>query len=121
MWRPWGSPWIRPAAVSSLRWNDNVAPGSDSASAISPGMRPSGPASTSRRKTESRVACPRAASALVAFFSSMFLEYWNQFEGSNWHDDFRDGQSGARRVGHPRTRQAGRGGLDASPADPDPL
>ena len=46
-------------------------------SAISPGVRPWGPASTRRRKTDRRVGWPRAARAVVALFSSIFLEYSN--------------------------------------------
>src|SRR5690606_6174636 len=105
MCRPCDSPWIRPAVVSSLRWNDRVAPASDSTSAISPGVRPSWPASTSKRKTDSRVGCPRAARAVVALISSIFLEYSNELERSKHGRTPRPGQPGPRSRGHPRSEE----------------
>ena len=46
---PWLSLLASWAYSSSFRWKDRVAPGTSRASAISPAMRPCGPAWTSRR------------------------------------------------------------------------
>src|SRR5688572_15396612 len=121
MCRPSASPWISPAAANSLRWNDSVAFGSASASTISPGVCPSGPASTSSRNTESRVGCPSAARAVVALFNSMFLEYSNNRTGQRHDDDLGPRQPGRGGGGHTRPRKAGPGRGRPPAAHPDPV
>src|SRR5688572_21028388 len=72
-----------PARSSWAMWKDSVAGGSFSRSAIAPAAKPSGPASTSRRKIASRVSCASAESASTIRVDSIVLEISNYLGADN--------------------------------------